>query len=74
MGLEGFVIVPPAPLTIVHKPVPEPGVFAESVTDEVQLPVTSGPAFAIVGVCLSEIITSSVEGVHGLLDIVHLKV
>jgi hypothetical protein len=54
--------------------VPETGVFAASVTDDVQFPVTSGPAFAIVGFCFNAIITSSIEVAHGLLDIVHLKV
>jgi hypothetical protein len=32
VALAGVVIVPPVPLTIVHKPVPTVGVFAASVT------------------------------------------
>ena len=33
MGLDGVVIVPPAPLTILQLPVPAVGVLAASVTD-----------------------------------------
>ena len=73
VGLLGFVIVPPAPLTIVHRPVPVPGVFAARVTDDVQLPVTSGPALATVGEAITVMDTVEVEATHGALAIVHLK-
>ena len=32
-GFDGSVMVPPAPLTILHNPVPTEGVFAASVAD-----------------------------------------
>jgi len=72
-GFVGEVIVPPAPETIVHKPVPTAGVFAASV---VVPPHTSwsGPASAVVGIWLNVIVTSSVEDAQGLFEIVHLNV
>jgi len=73
VGLFGFVIVPPAPLMIVHKPVPEVGVFAARVAVEPQFPGMSGPAFATVGVPNTVMVTVEEEAVHGALAIVHLN-
>ena len=36
VGLEGVVTVPPAPLMMLHEPVPAEGVLAANVTDEPQ--------------------------------------
>ena len=75
VGLEGVVTVPPAPLWILHAPVPFVGVFAAKVV--LVTPhrlVWSAPAAAVVGVALTDITTSSVEAVHGELEIVHLRV
>ena len=47
VGLVGVVTVPPAPLTIVHIPVPAGGAVAPSVTEDVQPLDLSVPAFAV---------------------------
>jgi hypothetical protein len=77
VALVGVVIVPPAPDTMLHAPVPKVGVLAASVTlvkPQVAAPVWSGPALDVVGALLNVITTSSVDAVHGLFDIVHRKV
>ena len=48
VGLLGVVTVPPAPLTMLHAPVPLVGVLAAKVTLVPQT-VWSGPAFEVVG-------------------------
>jgi hypothetical protein len=75
--LDGVVIVPPVPLTILQAPVPTEGLLPARVTivnPQVDAPVWSAPALAVVGFWLNVITTSSVEAVHGLLAIVHLNV
>ena len=77
MLLEGVVTVPPAPLTILHAPVPTVGAFAAKVTEvnpQVAELVWSGPALEAVGFRLKVITTSSVDAVHGLLLMVHRNV
>jgi hypothetical protein len=77
VGLAAFPKLPPAPLTILHAPVPAAAVLAASVTvvsPHVAAPVWSGPALAVVGVALFVSITSSVVAVHTPLEIVHLNV
>ena len=74
VGLAGVVIVPPVPETIDQSPVPTVGVFAASVTvvsPHVVTPVWSGPASEVEGSRLKFIRTSSVEGAHGALVMVH---
>ena len=68
---------PPMPLTILHEPVPTVSVVAAIVTvvrPQVEEPVWSAPALAVVGFRLNVIITSSVEAVQGLLLMVHSRV
>ena len=77
VALDEVVIVPPVPLIMLQEPVPTVGVLPDNVTvvnPQVAEPVWSRPAFAVVGFWLNVIITSSVDAVHGLFDIVHLKV
>ena len=77
VGLEAAPKLPPAPLMILHDPVPLIGAFAPSVTvvnPQVAAPVWLAPATAVVGVSLKVIITSSVDAVQGAFDIVHLNV
>ena len=73
VGLEGVVTVPPVPLTMLHAPVPVVGVLPASVT-EVPQTVWSGPAFAVVGLPVNVMFTSSVEAVQGAFEIVQRKV
>ena len=64
----------PAPLIIVQVPLPLVGVFAARVVLVTpQRLVWSAPAFAVVGLLLNVIVTSSVELVQGALAIVHLN-
>ncbi len=75
--LDGVVTFPPAPLMILHAPVPTDGEFPANVTEvnpQVAELVWSAPAAAAVGFRLNVITTSSVEAVHGLLLIVQRKV
>ncbi len=77
VGLEGVVTVPPLPLIILHAPVPTEGELAARVTcvrPQVDEPVWSGPAAAVVGARFKVIVTSSVEAVHGLLLMVQRSV
>ena len=77
MLLEGVVTVPPAPLIILHAPVPTVGALAAKVTEvnpQVAELVWSGPALEAVGFRLKVITTSSVDAVHGLLLMVHRNV
>jgi len=74
VGLDGVVIAPPVPLTILHDPVPTAGVLPASdalVRPHMTDPVWSVPAFAAVGLCVKVIVTSSDESVQGELLIVH---
>ncbi len=73
VGLEGVVIDPPAPETMLQDPVPTVGVLPARVTEVAQT-VWSGPAFEVLGLAASEINTSSVEGVQGAFEIVHRSV
>ena len=68
VGLEGVVIVPEPPAKV-HVPVPTVGVFPAKVA-VVAHTVWSVPAFAVVGVALTFIITVSLDGVHVPLEIV----
>ena len=73
VALLGVAIVPPAPETMDQSPVPLVGVLPASVTDVAQT-VWSGPAFAVVGLPVSVITTSSVEFAQGAFEVVHRKV
>ena len=73
VGLLGVAILPPAPLTILHVPVPTPGAFAAKVVEVAQSP-WSGPALAAVGGPTSVITTSSMLVAHGALAILQRKV
>ena len=76
-ALVASVIVPPVPLTMLQVPVPKAGVLPAKVTlvnPQVEAPNWSAPALAVVGFWVNVITTSSVDAVHGLLEIVHLKV
>ena len=62
---------------MLHAPVPTEGLLPARVTivnPQVDDPVWSAPALAVVGFWLNVITTSSVDAVHGLFEIVHLKV
>ena len=73
----GFVALeklPPAPLTIVQRPVPTVGALAGKVADvdpQVAAPVWSAPALAVVGFCWKVTFTWSLEAAQGALVIVH---
>ena len=69
----GVVTDPPAPLMIVHAPVPTDGALAAKVADVPQI-VWSGPALLTVGAAIKLITTSSVEAVQGALLIVQRRV
>jgi hypothetical protein len=73
VGLEGVPMLPPAPETIVQRPVPTVGVLPTKVA-VVEQTVWSGPAFGVVGLPVSVITTSSVDGVQGALLMVQRKV
>ena len=73
VGLLGVVTEPPAPLMMLHAPVPTVAVLAAKVAPLAQS-VWSGPAFAVVGFARSVITTSSVLAVQGALLIVQRKV
>ena len=77
VALDAVVIVPPVPLTMLQAPVPTEAVLPARVTlvnPQVDEPVWSAPALAVVGFRLNVITTSSVDAVHGLFEIVHLNV
>jgi hypothetical protein len=76
-GLVGVVIDPPVPLTILHAPVPVTGVLPANVTvviPQVEIPVWSGPAIAVVGFWLNVTTISSAVDPHGTLVIVQRNV
>jgi hypothetical protein len=72
LGSEGVVTVP-LPDNTDHAPVPTAGVLAESVVEETHMAL-SLPASAMVGMSLLVMITSSVDGVHDPVVMLHLKV
>jgi hypothetical protein len=60
-------------VTAVQMPVPAPGVLAVSITEvspQVVGPTWSGPAEEEIGFTSTRIVTSSVDGGHGALEIV----
>lgn len=68
VGLDEFPKDPPLPLTILQLPVPALGELPASVTvvtPQVDKPVCGGPAFAVVGVGLTVIVTYEDEGEQG---------
>lgn len=69
LGEEGVVTVP-EPLINVQVPVPVVGVLPAKVAVVTLHKVWSGPALDVVGVPLTVIVTSSVEGVQGALAMV----
>ena len=73
VGLVGVVIVPPAPLMMLHEPVPTVGVLAAKVVEVPQM-FWSGPAFATVGAATRVMTTSSVLAAQGELLIVQRRV
>ena len=73
VGLEGVVIVPPAPETMLQEPVPTEGVFPAKVVEVPQM-FWSGPAFATVGLAVKVITTSSNEAVQGAFEIVQRSI
>ena len=73
-GLVFRLNEPPAPEIIVQVPVPLVGVFAARVVLVTPHKLTwSAPAFAVVGLLLKVIVTSSVLATHGALAIVQRK-
>ena len=64
---------PPAPEITLHAPVPTTGVFAANVAVVPQT-VSSGPAFATVGLAVNVMTTSSVDAAQGAFAIVQRKV
>ena len=73
VGFVEAVNDPPAPVMMLHEPVPTVGVFAAKVAVAPQT-VWSGPAFATVGLAVNVITTSSVEAAQGELETVQRKV
>ncbi len=76
VALDGVVTLPPEPDIILQVPVPTDGLFPAKVTlvnPQVDDPVWSAPALAVVGFRLKTIITSSILAEHGLLLIVQRK-
>ena len=70
VALDGVVTLPPEPDIILQAPVPTDGLFPAKVTlvnPQVDDPVWSAPALAVVGFRLKTITTSSVLAVQGLL-------
>ena len=66
--------LPPTPEIMVQVPVPLVGVFAANVVLVTpQRLVWSAPAFAVVGLLLKVMVTSSVLAVQGALAMVHLN-
>ena len=68
-----MVTAPPAPLIILHAPVPIVAVLAANVA-LVAHTFWSGPALAVVGLAVKIMITSSVEAAQGTLEIVQRRV
>jgi len=76
VGLDGVVMDPPDPLTMLHDPVPTEGALPARVGTGQSAhgrSVWSDPALDTVGFLLKVIVTSSVEAVQGELLIVQRK-
>jgi hypothetical protein len=73
LALAGVVTVPPAPEMMLQDPVPTGGVVAPNVA-EVEQTDWSVPALAALGLAVNVMTTSSVDGVHGGLEMVQRKV
>ena len=76
VGLLANTKLPPAPDTIVHRPVPVTGTLPPKVAGmpPVIQTVWSAPAVAIVGLCCKLMSTSSLLAIHTPLLMVHRKV
>jgi hypothetical protein len=72
VGLDGVVIVPPVPLTMLQAPVPFDGALPANVTvvnPQVDEPVWSAPALAVVGVALTVSVQVPVDTVGVVLQV-----
>jgi hypothetical protein len=62
------------PLATVQAPVPITGVFAAKVAKPFAQMDCGAPALAVVGGAVTVMVTLDVEGVHGALLMVHVKI
>ena len=63
VALDEVVIVPPAPLMMLHAPVPDVGILPARVTlvnPQVEDPIWSAPALAVVGITLTAVAVDEV--------------
>ena len=73
VGLEGVVIDPPAPDTMVHVPVPTVGALPAKVAEVPQI-FWSAPALATVGLAVKVMTTSSKDAGQGAFEIIQRSV